>query len=132
MTLHSKTLLAAALALLAFAPVRAQEEEAPRQNRPKKSAAAKKPKTPAKPAAKPYSQRVDLNSATREQLLKVKGMTPAMADRILKDRPYKTNAELVKRSGLQRTEFDAIHPSIVVIPPGKPALKPAPKAAPKK
>jgi len=125
MTLPTKTLLAAALALFAFAPVRAQEEETPRQ--PRKTAAAKKPKTPAKPKAKPYAERVDLNTATREQLLKVKGMTPAMADRILKDRPYKTNAELVKRSGFQRTQFDAIHPSIVVVPPGKPPLKPAPR-----
>lgn len=110
MTRFPKLLLAAALALVAVAPVAAQDE-APRTQTHKKAPKQAKPRKA--PKKIPYDKRVDINKASREQILKVKGMTPALVDRILRDRPYKTNAELITRSGFQRKEYDAVRGLIV-------------------
>jgi competence protein ComEA len=51
---------------------------------------------------------LDLNSATREQLLTLPGMTEAEADQVIAGRPYEEPAELVTRRILSKTEYDKI------------------------
>ncbi len=53
----------------------------------------------------PHMARVDLNTATREELLKVPGLTEAIADKIIADRPYKRVSDLESKKVLTRDEF---------------------------
>jgi len=51
---------------------------------------------------------LDLNVATKDQLLKLPGITPAQADRIVAGRPYDEPHDLVTRHILPKTEYDKI------------------------
>jgi len=53
-------------------------------------------------------QPLDLNTATKEQLLTLPGVTPAEADRMLTGRPYSDPDELVKRRILPKSEYEKI------------------------
>jgi DNA uptake protein ComE-like DNA-binding protein len=49
--------------------------------------------------------KVDLNSATREELMKVPGIGEAIADKIIAGRPYKAKNELLTRKLVNRAEY---------------------------
>ena len=51
---------------------------------------------------------LDLNAATREQLLSLPGVTPAEADRVIAGRPYNEPGEVVTRRIMTKTEYDKI------------------------
>ncbi|PYX06922.1 MAG: hypothetical protein DMG85_12440 [Acidobacteria bacterium] len=51
---------------------------------------------------------LNLNTATKEDLLKLPGITPAQADRIIAGRPYDDPKDLVTRRILPKTEYDKI------------------------
>ncbi|PYX69743.1 MAG: hypothetical protein DMG72_20120 [Acidobacteria bacterium] len=51
---------------------------------------------------------LDLNTATREQLLSLPGVTAAEADRVIAGRPYDEPGELVTRRIMPKTEYDKI------------------------
>ena len=51
---------------------------------------------------------LNLNTATKEDLLKLPGITPAQADRIIAGRPYDDPKDLVTRHILPQTEYDKI------------------------
>jgi DNA uptake protein ComE-like DNA-binding protein len=51
---------------------------------------------------------LDLNTATKEQLLTLPGLTAAQADRIIANRPYKEPGELVSRRIISKLEYDKI------------------------
>ena len=51
---------------------------------------------------------LDLNNATREQLLSLPGLTPAEADRITAGRPFKKPSELLTRRIVPKAEYDKI------------------------
>ena len=51
---------------------------------------------------------LDLNTATKEQLLSLPGVTEAEADRVIAKRPYKEPGELVTRHVMPKTEYDKI------------------------
>jgi competence protein ComEA len=50
----------------------------------------------------------DLNSATKDQLLALPGVTPAEADRIIAGRPYQQTDDLLTRHILRKSEYDKI------------------------
>ncbi len=54
------------------------------------------------------SNPLDINSASREQLLALPDMTPSNADAIIAGRPYKNSAQLVQRHILGKAEYDKI------------------------
>jgi DNA uptake protein ComE-like DNA-binding protein len=56
----------------------------------------------------PAAPTVDLNSATRDQLTGLPGVSPARANRIIAGRPYSTPNDLVTRNILTPTQFDRI------------------------
>jgi competence protein ComEA len=51
---------------------------------------------------------LDFNSATKEQLLRLPGMTAAEADRVIAGRPWNEPGELVTRHVMPKTEYDKI------------------------
>ena len=51
---------------------------------------------------------LDLNTATKEQLQSLPGMTAAEADRVIAGRPYDDPNDLVKRHILAKAEYDKI------------------------
>jgi len=65
--------------------------------------------TTAKTTKKP---KVDINSATDEQLETLPGVTEAMADKIVQNRPYKSQKELVSKNVMTQAEYNKIHSHI--------------------
>jgi competence protein ComEA len=53
-------------------------------------------------------QPLDVNKASREQLLNLPGMSSAGADRIIATRPYSSASELASRHVISQTEYDKI------------------------
>jgi DNA uptake protein ComE-like DNA-binding protein len=51
---------------------------------------------------------LDLNIATKEQLLSLPGMTEAEADRVIAGRPYNDPNDLLKRHIMPKAEYDKI------------------------
>jgi len=51
---------------------------------------------------------LDLNSASRDQLMSLPGITPAEADRIIAARPLSQPQDLVSRHLLSQAEYDKI------------------------
>lgn len=51
---------------------------------------------------------LDLNSATRDQLLTLPGLTGTDADRIIQNRPYRDKNDLLTRRLVTKAEYDRI------------------------
>jgi len=125
----------ALLATLAPAlPARAQEEiEPPRKVESKNAKAMKaaKAKTTAakvkartKAKAEADAKAIDINSATKDQLKTLPGITDAYADKIIAGRPYLSKAFLVTKNVLPNDLFQTLRKQIVA---RQPAAKPQTK-----
>ncbi len=57
---------------------------------------------------------VNINSATKEDLMKLPGITEARADRVIAARPYNDTTELVSKKVLTKGEYDQIANRITV------------------
>jgi DNA uptake protein ComE-like DNA-binding protein len=69
------------------------------------------PKTSAKA---PWPEaRVDINHASLEELLKVPGMTPIWAGRIVRFRPYHTKLDLVEKGVVTSQVYDRIKDYVI-------------------
>jgi hypothetical protein len=60
---------------------------------------------------------VDLNSASRKELMTLPGIGAAEADRIVAHRPYLTKTELVTKSVLPVGPFVSVRRLVVAMPP---------------
>jgi competence protein ComEA len=91
-----------------------QQKENSQELREKTAEATAQAKSDAKAVAEGIregwnrNQAVDLNSATKEQLLSLPGMTSAEADRVIAGRPYTEPSELVTRRLIPKAEYDKI------------------------
>jgi DNA uptake protein ComE-like DNA-binding protein len=56
----------------------------------------------------PPESRTDINHASVVELLKVPGMTPSWANRIVRFRPYRTKQDLLERGVLPSDVYDRI------------------------
>ncbi len=69
------------------------------------------PKTSA--MAPPPEARTDINSATVNELLRVPGMTPSWAGRIVRFRPYRTKADLLDRGIVTTQVYNRIKDYVI-------------------
>jgi len=128
MTLATLALLAPAL------PARAQEDtEPPRKVESKNVKAAKaarakasaaKAQARAKAKAEADAKAIDINSATKDQLKTLPGITDAYADKIIAGRPYRSKAFLATNNIIPEGLFQSLRQRIVARQPGvKPQAK---------
>lgn len=83
---------------------------------------AKEPSTMAAPSAKPSAKpaskmapstaKISVNKASALELQKVKGIGPVTADLIIKNRPYKSMNDLVKKKVLSATQLQSMKSSL--------------------
>jgi len=66
---------------------------------------------------------VDINSASRKELMTLPGIGAAQADKIVANRPYLTKTELVSKNVLPVGPYVSIKSRIVAMPPAKPKGK---------
>ena len=114
------TVTALALGLLAASTAMAQSATTP----PTTSAAAKTQQPAARPAAKPATVKqaaastkkmelLDLNTATREQLVALPGIGETYADAIIKNRPYKGKSDLVSKKVIPSAAYKKIRTRVI-------------------
>ncbi|TXL73770.1 hypothetical protein FHP25_19105 [Vineibacter terrae] len=92
-------------------------------------APAPKPSTTT-PAPKPAAELIDINAATKEQLMTLKGIGEARSDAIIKGRPYRAKNELVDKKIVPQAVYNDIKDHIIahqVAAPATPATPPATK-----
>ena len=71
------------------------------------------PQSAPKHTARPEEQRIDINRATMEELLKVPGMTRTWAGRIVRFRPYRTKQDLVEHGIVNSDVYERIKDYII-------------------
>ena len=78
-------------------------------------AADKDPKAPAKAAAtQPAADnKIDINHAKADELMKLDGIGEARAKAIIKGRPYKAKDELVEKNILPQAVYDKVKENII-------------------
>jgi DNA uptake protein ComE-like DNA-binding protein len=91
-----------------------QQKESPQELREKTAQATAEAKSDAKAVAEGIregwnrNQPLDLNSASKERLVSLPGMTAAEADRVIAGRPYNEPGELVTKHIVSKAEYDKI------------------------
>jgi len=128
-----------ALALALPAAAMAQGGSTPAAQPAKAATSAAPAKAPARSGYAHHAGKVaklDLNRASREQLMKLPGVTEKTAEAIIAARPLKSGSELVNRNVLTKEEWSKIEKRTTVKPEhvatkAAPAMKTPEKAAAK-
>ena len=119
-----RALTVSAIALATVVPMMAQAtatKPAPKTAAPAPKTAAPAPKAtapaqktaPAKPTAKPAAALVDINSATKEQLMALPGIGDALAAKIIAGRPYKVKTDLKTKKVVPDATYGKISAKII-------------------
>lgn len=72
-----------------------------------------RPTAPGTKPAPPPEARIDINHASLDELLKVPGMTPSWAGRIVRFRPYRTKQDLLEHGVLPGDVYDRIKDYVI-------------------
>jgi DNA uptake protein ComE-like DNA-binding protein len=65
-------------------------------------------------STKSTAPKLDLNTASAEELAKLPGLDAAKADKIVADRPYKSRSDLVNKKIITKSEYSKIENHIMV------------------
>jgi DNA uptake protein ComE-like DNA-binding protein len=87
-----------------------------------------------RPAPAPAANLIDLNNASRDELMTLDGIGEVRADAIIRARPFRAKTELVERRLIPEALYEKIADKVMArAPPGMPAptAKPVP-AQPKR
>lgn len=111
-------LFATALGLTAQAPAPApagagQVHTPPASYAPPKAKAKPRAIQPKAPTHRPVRNLVDVNSASREALMKLPGIDGALADKIIAGRPYLSKAKLVTQNVLTMKTYAGLKDGIM-------------------
>jgi competence protein ComEA len=104
-------------------PAQASTGKAPTPNPDEEGRpAVRKPTSPRsnsrkKPRKLPYDQRTNLNAASKEELMKLPGMSEDLAERVIAKRPYKSKADLVVKGAIHQGFYLTLKDRIAVGPP---------------
>ncbi len=91
-----------------------QQQQSPQAIKEKTAEATAEAKSDAKAVAEGLregwnrNKSLDLNTASREQLRSLPGMTDAEADRVIAGRPYDDPSDLLTRHLMSKAEYDKI------------------------
>jgi competence protein ComEA len=66
----------------------------------------------AKSSKKSSTKKVDINSATKEELVAA-GLDDATAQKVIDGRPYKTKADLVKKNIMSKEDYDKVKANLI-------------------
>jgi DNA uptake protein ComE-like DNA-binding protein len=97
-----------------------QQQQSPQQIREKTAEATAEAKNDAKAVVEGVkegwdnSKAVDVNSASRDQLMALPGMSATAADRVIAGRPYDRVDDLLTRHIIVKSEYDRISGQITV------------------
>ena len=96
------------------------------------SSAAAQGARPAAPAPPATAGQIDINSASRDDLMSLDGIGEVRADAIIRARPFKAKTELVERRLIPEAVYEKIADKVMARPvPAAPAPRPA-QPAPKR
>jgi len=98
---------------------------APQPAASKAEASAKNVKSgiAAKPKAAPKVKLVDINSAKKEELKTLPGISDTLADKIIAGRPYGSKAWLVSRNIIDSAVYEGLKQQVIAKQPNKDAAK---------
>jgi DNA uptake protein ComE-like DNA-binding protein len=117
---HRRSWRGAALVLVAALAGCTQQQQSPQQIREKTAEATAEAKNDAKAIVEGVkegwdnSKGVDINSASRDQLMALPGMSATAADRVIAGRPYDLVDDLLTRHIIVKSEYDRISGQITV------------------
>jgi DNA uptake protein ComE-like DNA-binding protein len=80
------------------------------------------------PAPPPASALIDINSASRDDLMNLEGIGEVRADAIIRSRPFKAKTDLVERRLIPESLYDKIADKVVARP--VPGTAPTPTTRP--
>ena len=86
------------------------------------TAQTKTGKAPSAAGASKQAELIDLNTATKEQLMTLPGIGDALSQKIIDNRPYRAKTELTQKSIIPQATYDKIADKIIA---KQPAATPA-------
>jgi competence protein ComEA len=119
--LLNRFLLTLALLGVTALPVLSQTASTKTKAAPAKASAAQ---TNTADKAKPTSEKLDINTATKEQLDALPGIGAAYSQKIIDNRPYRAKTDLVNKNVIPKATYDKIKDQIIAHQPkGETATK---------
>ena len=74
-------------------------------------------------SSKSAHAKTDLNTASKEDLMKLPGVDDATADKIIAARPFKSHSELETKNIVTKEQYKKLSAMVTVAPPAKSAAK---------